>query len=163
MTTLKTAKDAVRAMDEAGMLPPTSTNIAAYEYEKETAKEACIAHVRSLPEQGEAVEWQYRLPDSHCWYRCGAAEYEARKLACPHLLRAKGTEFRALFAAPVVSEDARAAARYRWLRGWFLREGKRSEIDPSGHIRQANAAQIDAAINAAMLPQPPAMQGKGDA
>ena len=66
MTTLKTAKDAVRAMDEAIALWATvPLEVDAMdtfvktdkicEDAKRIAGAACIAHVRSLPEPGEAV------------------------------------------------------------------------------------------------------------
>lgn len=41
-------------------------------------------------------------------------------------------------------------SRYRWLQGWYLRDGKRSEIDPHGHIRQTTPEIMDAAIDAAL-------------
>lgn len=46
-------------------------------------------------------------------------------------------------------EDARDAERYRWLREWYLRGGKRSELDPLGHIRYTTPAIMDASIDAA--------------
>jgi hypothetical protein len=49
-----------------------------------------------------------------------------------------------------VAELEKAAARYRWLQDWYLREGKRSEIDELGHIRQTTALIMDAAIDAAL-------------
>jgi len=48
------------------------------------------------------------------------------------------------------------AARYKWLRDWYLREGKRSEIDEIGHIRQTTVLIMDAAIDAKMQIQHPA-------
>ena len=50
------------------------------------------------------------------------------------------------------------AARYEWLRAWYLRDGRRAEINPNGHIQIATPEMVDAAIDAHL-----AAAAKGDA
>lgn len=40
------------------------------------------------------------------------------------------------------------AARYRVMRDWFLRDGRRSEIAPHGHIKQVTTEDVDAGVDA---------------
>jgi hypothetical protein len=55
---------------------------------------------------------------------------------------------------PLVDDgQAKDAARYRWLLDWYLRAGKRAEIDPLGHIRVTTSEIVSAAIDAAMKEQ----------
>lgn len=49
-----------------------------------------------------------------------------------------------------ISPDERDALRYRWLRDWVLREGKRSEIDPYGHIAVRTVPEWERLLDEAM-------------
>lgn len=68
--------------------------------------------------------------------------YEARdqvERACFDLVRLHG---------PEIEAAVRDAERYRKFRAWYLRDGRRSEIDPVGHIRFTTPEIIDAALDA---------------
>jgi hypothetical protein len=56
-------------------------------------------------------------------------------------------------------DDARDAARYRWLRDWYLRDGRRSEIDPHGHVRRTTPEIMDQGIDAARAAHPGREEG----
>lgn len=43
-----------------------------------------------------------------------------------------------------------ASVRYDWLRDWYHREGKRSEIDPDGHVAVRTLPEWEALLDAAI-------------
>lgn len=55
------------------------------------------------------------------------------------------------------------AIRYRWLRDWYHREGKRSEIDPDGHITVRTLLEWEALLDAAIARSPVETGPKPDA
>lgn len=65
----------------------------------------------------------------------------------------------AVYRAPPAQEAVVASgvdyrARYEWLRGWYLRDGRRSEIHEHGHVVRTTPEIFDAAIDAALSTAP---------
>ena len=184
MTTLQLAKDAVRAMDEELKLRLDGyRKMSIYVAAINNAADACIAHVRSLPEPGELPEVVKDAVEilATSGYEGVAADlhdlWNTRALPSPSGGVVQATDGLgnavtftsrttphpddrheyAYLPAPVVSEDSNrlledCRACVATLRGELYHPDEERE----------RLTNLIAAIDAAMLPQPPAMQEKGD-
>jgi hypothetical protein len=74
-------------------------------------------------------------------------------------VRAQATATQPAQTERALTDDAHDAARYQWLRAWYLRDGLRAEIHPLGYITPTTTAIIDEAIDAALTAAQPASGG----
>ena len=149
MTTLQLAKDAVRAIDEELKFRLDGyRKMSIYVAAINNAADACIAHVRSLPEPGELPEVPEALREVYVAGNHDAAMMEALEpVYSEDQLRAYGEQCR---AATVVSGDD------CWRRAWnHLCANSYDHHTP--HMICIPTDKWKDAEN--MLPQPPATQG----
>lgn len=71
-------------------------------------------------------------------------KHERADIRCPDC----GIDFRG--ASYTDTASRRDAVRYRWLRDWYHREGKRAEIDPDGHVAVRTLPEWEALLDAAI-------------
>ena len=127
---------------ESGEALRTLRRLAAEEIERLQAdNERLMHHVRASPSL------------SNYYVNLAETEIDAQRRRANTLQ----DELRALksSAHETAGDDARDAVRYRWMRDWYHREGKRAEIDPYGHIAVRTLPEWEALLDAAIARSSP--------
>jgi hypothetical protein len=88
-------------------------------------------------------------------------ELERQLIAASQAQSAPGSAPDGALADKPLYSTRQKAARYEWLRDWYLRDGRRAEINPNGHIQITTPEMVDAAIDAHLAGRPAAANAAG--